>query len=384
MSDSALNVMMVAGETSGDMHAASLATQLLSLRPDIELWGMGGVAMSQAGVSIEQPMDAVEVMGFVEVLSALGDIRSAFNRLVKLAAERHPVAAILTDFPDFNLRLATRLKEMGIPIIYFISPKVWAWRKRRAKTIAQLVDLMLLILPFEPDFYRQLGVKNPVYVGNPLVDQLQPMLDRSDADIRTELGLKPDEPVIGVLPGSRFNEIKQHAQAFSQGALKAAEQVGGATVLVAPPAGDKADKFGELVKGLPVRVVPGKSREVLKVSKVALVKSGTGTLEAAVLGTPAVVAFRCNFFTYLLLKMMVSIPRVALPNIIAGKEIYPELIQDISPDRIAAALVRIWQGDERGKMIAGIKEVRDKLGPPGAARRAAEAVAAFLDSRAKT
>jgi lipid-A-disaccharide synthase len=380
MTEPAVNILMTAGETSGDLHAAALASGLLRLQPDLQLWGMGGPAMHSAGVAIEQPMDAVEVMGLVEVLSVLGNIRSALLTLTALAAERRPAAAILTDFADFNLRLAARLKELGIPIIYFISPKVWAWRKGRARTIQRLVDLMLLIFPFEEAFYRSFGMSNVRYVGNPLVDELQSVLQKEKTIVQQELGLSRDEPVIGVLPGSRMNEIRKNGRLFVEGALLAARDTG-ATVVAAPPEGDKAEAFKDAVQGLQVAVVPGKAREVLRVSKAAVVKSGTGTLEAAILRTPAVVGYRANWFSFHVVKALVGVKYMSLPNLILDRPVFPELVQSFTAEDIAAALKKMWEGPERECMLSALDEVRERLGPPGAARRAAEAVLDFLKQR---
>ncbi|MBN1807620.1 MAG: lipid-A-disaccharide synthase [Planctomycetes bacterium] len=384
MESHALNVLMVAGETSGDIHAASVASEILALRPDIRLWGMGGDHMRSAGVAIERPMRATEVMGTVEVLASLGRIHNAMKRLVDLARSRMPAAAVLTDYSDFNLRFARRLRTLSIPVVYFISPKVWAWRKGRTRTIRQLVDLMLLILPFEEDFYTARGMKNVKYVGNPLVDQLAPILQRDPAAIRSELGLPADEPVIGVLAGSRPREIRRHAAVFVQAALQVASRFGGARVLLAPPDDEKAAILRPLVSSFPVEIHPGKSREVLRVSHCAIVKSGTGTLEAAVLGTPAVVAYRAGFFNSIVGHYLVSTRYFSLPNIIAGSEIYPEIMRGVSAQAIADRLAPLWQGEARDEMLASLREVSLRLGPPGASRRAAEAVVAFIDSKTAT
>jgi len=334
--------------------------------------------MHDAGVVIDQPMDAVEVMGIVEVLGALGDVRSAMNRLVRLAAERRPSAAILTDFADFNLRLARHLKDMGIPVVYFISPKVWAWRGRRVKTIRKLVDMMLLILPFEEDFYARSGMSRVKYVGNPLVDELAPLMQRAEADVRSELGVGDDARVIGLLPGSRPGEIRRHARLFAEGALAAAERLS-ASVFAAPPEGGKARALADTLSGLPVRIVPGKSRELLRIAHAAVIKSGTGTLEAAILGAPAIVVYKANPVSFLLASALADVRYAALPNLIAGREVYPELLQWIKPGDIAEKLVEVWDGEKRSAMLNGLASIRDRLGPPGSLNRAAQAVLDFLD-----
>jgi lipid-A-disaccharide synthase len=370
---------VVCGEASGDAHAAELVAALKARRPELTFFGMGGSKLAAQGVELLYGAHEINVMGIVEVLPKLPRILQVLKGLARAAAERRPACAILVDIPDFNLRLAARLKALGIPVAWYISPMVWAWRPGRVKVLERLVDRMLCILPFEEDFYRGTGVRAR-YVGSPVAEQV-PAPDSAEA-FRRGLGLDEKRPTLALLPGSRMSEIRRILPTMVETAKRLAAERPGLQVVVpvAPTVlrEEVASRFAG--SGVEPVLVEGRAPEVVGASDVAVVASGTASLEAGLMLRPVVVVYRVSFITYWVGRLLLKVAHVALVNLLAGRRVVPELLQgDMRPERIAAEVQRLWgPGPVREELVRGLEEVRTRLGGPGASERAAEEVLALL------
>ena len=370
---------MVAGEASGDLHGATLARALGTLAPGLRLAGMGGSEMAAAGVRLVQRAERVTVVGGTEALGRLPALWRAFQTLRRHLRERRPRVLVLIDFPEFNMRLARVARRLGVPVVYFIAPQVWAWRRGRVRAMARDVSRVLAIFPFEIGFYQEAGV--PVeFVGHPLLDVLPPF-DRAAA--RDGLAA-PDETLVGLLPGSRDAEVRRHLSVLlGAGSAILARRPG--TRFVVPvartiPAGPI--RAAADASGLPGTVLPGDSHRVMAAADLLLVASGTATLESACYGTPMVVLYRLSWLSHALARLLVrGVSHIALPNIVAGREIVPELIQrDATPAGLAAAALRLLEDDgARAAQRLALREVRARLGDAGAGLRAARAVLRVKD-----
>lgn len=377
-------ILVVTGEASGDAHASELVAALQARRPDLRFFGMGGSKLAARGVELLYGAHEVSVMGITEVLPKIPRILQVLKGIAAAAAERRPVCAILVDIPDFNLRLARKLKALGVPVAYYVSPMIWAWRRGRVKVIRRLVDRMLCILPFEEDFYRESGV-DARYVGSPVVEQVP--APASAVEFRQRLGLAADAPTLALLPGSRMSEIRRLLPTMVSAAKQLAAERPGLQIVVpvAPtiPRQEVVSRFEG--SGLSPRLVDGHAPEVVGASDAAIVASGTAVLEAGLMQRPLVVVYRVSLITYLVGRLMLKVAHVALVNLLAGRRLVPELLQgDMTPERIAAEIRRVWDpGPPREEMLRGLEEVRGRLGGPGAADRAAEAVLELLPPAAK-
>ena len=372
-----MDVLVVAGEASGDQHAADAVAALKQLRPDLRFFGMGGPKLAAQGVELIHGAHEISVMGIVEVLPKVPRIWQVLRDLERAARERKPAVALLVDVPDFNLRLAKKLKALGIPVVYYVAPMAWAWREGRTKTIAERVDRLLCILPFEEDFFRARGV-DATYVGNPVVDQLPP--PGTAAQFRDLLGLSREGPVLAVLPGSRRSEISRLGPTLATVSAKVMAQRPGTRVLV-PVAPGLREEFVAapfLAAGVTPILIEGRAAEVVGASDVALVASGTATLEAGLMRRPLVAVYRVNALSYAVGKLLVRIPFFCLVNLLAQKKVVPELLQgDMTVERIVEALEPLWSGPAREECLAGLDSLREKLGPGGASERVAKEVLAF-------
>ena len=368
-------VLIVAGEASADLHAARALREMQALRPGLTAFGVGGPRLREAGLEALAPAEEISVMGLVEVLPRIPRILGILRLLARAAAERRPKAALLVDLPDFNLRLAARLKKLGIPVVYYVSPTIWAWRQGRARKIARVVDRMLCILPFEPSCYDGTGV-SARFVGHPVAARPPP---GPPEQYRAELGLPPGRTTIAMVPGSRPAELKRLLPPM----LEAAERIRAVhpdAQFVVPVASTLAradlEPFLAAHSTLEVRLVDGHTEEVVGASDAALVKSGTSTLEAGLMLRPMVVVYKLSWLSYVVARALVRIAHFALVNILAGKKLVPELLQgEASPERMAAEVERLL-GDRaaREAQLEGLREVRASLGEPGAPRRVAEEV----------
>jgi lipid-A-disaccharide synthase len=369
----------VAGEASGDLHGARLVTALRRLRPHLAVDGMGGAQMRDAGVNLLADAGATAVVGLAELWEKRRALREAFRRLQEHLRTVHPALLVCIDFPDFNLLLARAAHRLRIPVCYFISPQVWAWRRGRVRTIRRLVKKMLVLFPFEETLYRNAGV-DVTFVGHPLLDILADVPPRGAC--RGALGIPEDSQVLGLLPGSRQAEIRSHLPVLLGAASRlAAVRPDLRLLLGLAPTVDRGP-VEEAVKasGLQVAVLPGRTYEVMRAADLLLAVSGTVTLEAAILGTPMIIMYRAATLTWLLARLVVRVRFVGLPNLVAEDGIVPELLQsEVTPERIAATAAQILKSPERqARMRAALAEVREQLGAPGAVERAAREVLALL------
>lgn len=372
-------ILFSAGEASGELYAAELLRHLRRLRPEVEALGLGGDRLAGQGARLLFHIRDLAVMGLVEVLRHLRRLRGIFAAVLAEVDRQRPDLAVLVDYPDFNLRLARELHRRGVPVVYYVSPQLWAWRRGRMRQIQAHVRRMLVLFPFEEPLYREAGV--PVtFVGHPLVDLVEPPRDR-EAFLR-EAGLDPARPVLAVLPGSRPGEIAHNLPVLA-GALRLLRgRRPDVQPLLARAPALEPQLLRTHLAGLDVPTVTGRSTEVLGAAQAALVASGTATVETALVGTPMAVVYRVSPLSYFLGRRFVSVSHFAMVNLIAGREVVRELIQgDFTPERVLQEALRLLEdGPYAERMRADLADVRARLGQPGASVRAAEAVAAELRS----
>jgi len=375
MPDDSSPLLVVAGEASGDLHGARLIAELRRLAPGLATFGLGGDQMRAAGLDAVAHSAEISVVGIVEVWKILPRARQIFAALLSETERRRPRGAVLIDFPEFNLRLAKELKKRGVPVVYYISPQVWAWRRGRVKTIARIVDRMLVLFPFEVGFYDQAGV-DVVHVGHPLVDEV-PQLQNVWA--------REPEPAgpyrLALLPGSRRSEVEALLPTMLATVAQLARELPIEVRLIqAPTIPQEVLTEAIELSGLPVSIVADDRFAAIADSHLALCASGTATLEVGLLGTPIIVLYRLAAWTYLLGRLLVRLPDISLVNLVLGRRVVPELIQGAAtPPKIAAEVVRLL-GDRAAlaRMRQGLAELRGRLGQGGATARAAREVAGFL------
>ena len=373
-------ILISAGEASSDMYGARLAIALRE-RTGAQLFGMGGPRMAEAGVEVILDYHKVAVVGITEVLHKIPTVVRVQNRLAVEAAKRGASLAILVDSPGTHLGVARRLKQRGIPVGYFIGPQVWAWRAGRVRIVKRLVNRMVVIFPFEEKIYRDAGV--PVnFVGHPLVDVVRPTMTRTE--FAACYGLDAARPIVTLLPGSRRSEIEQNYPAVIE-ACERLRHGGGAAAGVqfvhAAAPNLKAELFAAYSRpGLNLTRVEGATYDALAAADCAIVASGTATVEAALLGKPMVVVYRVNRVTAAIVRRMIRTPFIGMVNLIAGKCVVPELIQDaFTPEAVEAEVRKLLESESaRAEAKAGLAEVRAKLGSGGAIERAADVFAAML------
>jgi lipid-A-disaccharide synthase len=367
-------ILVSAGDASGDAHAAQLVAALRARRPGLDVFGLGGVRLAEAGAEILVPLADVAVGGFVEVLSALPRVFGAWRTLERAARARRPALAVLVDAPDLHIPLARRLRRAGVPILYYVAPQVWAWRTGRIRKLARRVDRMAVIFPFEVDVFAGSGLAVD-FVGHPLVDPLRERREKLDrAAARASLGLDADAPLVLLLPGSRHNELRYGLPLQLEVALRLARTRPDArfALALAPTLARRDVDAALRGVGLPLRVVENATHDAMIAADVALVKPGTATLELCLLGCPHVAAGRAHPLTAALAGRLVRLPSWTLPNLIAGAPIVPEFLQgQAHPERIAQALEALLAGPARERQLRRLEEVSQRLGGGGAARRAA-------------
>jgi lipid-A-disaccharide synthase len=376
---SAIPILLSAGEASGDMYAARLATALAA-RADVALFGMGGPQMRAAGVEIIVDYSEVSVVGITEVLKQLPSLRRAMGRLVAEAERRRPPLAILTDFPGFHLRLARKLSPLGIRNIYYICPQFWAWRPWRANLVRRRFTQALCIFPFEEKFYRDAGVAVE-FIGHPLVGNVKASLSRTEFCQKYELD--GEKPIVTILPGSRQGEIAHHGAILGEALtkLKAAVPDFQAVIAVAPRV-NRADLEAFFISENAIRLVADETYNAINAADLAIVSSGTATVEATLLGKPMIVIYRLSPITARLAKPLVRTKFFSMVNLIAGRAVVPELIQDdFTSARVAAEAETLLSASKEStqeivEMRKGLAEVTRLLGPPGAVERAADAIVA--------
>ena len=368
-------ILLSAGEASGDMYAARLAAALKA-RTGAAIFGMGGDQMRRTGVDVITDYSEVSVLGITEILSHLPQLVRAMRTLVDTARNRRPELAIVTDFPGFHLRLARKLKPLGVRNVYYICPQFWAWRPWRVRIVRRRFALALCIFPFEEKFFGDAGV--PVkFIGHPLVGNVASSHSRSDFFAKHQL----DEsvPLVTILPGSRGSELARHVSILSEACVKIHNAMPVQFVVAAAPGRSEALR-GSWSSELKFSIVEGETYDALAHANASIVSSGTATVEAALLDAPMIVVYRVTPLTALLAKPLVRTKHFAMVNLIAGREVIPELIQkDFTADKVAEQTLRLLRDPATvATMRADLAEVRRKLGPPGAVERAADAIAALL------
>jgi lipid-A-disaccharide synthase len=379
--------MLVTGEPSGDAHAAALVDALRAAAPEktFDFFGSTGAQMRAAGVDSIVAADQLAILGLWEIGKALPKFWRAFGDLKRAVAARKPDAVILVDWPDFNLRLARWLHRRGVPVIYYISPQLWAWRSHRVKTVQRDVDLLLSILPFEKDWYAARGMMNVEYVGHPLTGEVRARYGREEFCRR--YNLDSSRPIVALLPGSRHKELVRILPPMIEAASlisRSRPDVQFVVVVAANrdpreaegiiAAGDYDSSFNESV-----RVIHHETREALAAADAAAVASGTATLEAGLLATPLVVVYKESSLNWQILGSLITAEHYGLVNLIAGRRLATELIQDqLSGESLARELLGLLDPARNAAMRVELKEVREKIGDPGASDKAAHAILSFL------
>ncbi len=382
-------ILVSAGEASGDLYAALVAGELRRLWPDAEFFGCTGARLREAGVETVVDAASLAVVGLLEVVSHIPRIYGEYRRLLEAARRRKPDLAILTDSPDFHLRIARQLRRQGVPVVYLVAPQVWAWRKGRLPRMRRDLAHLLCIFPFEEKFFTRAGLA-ATYIGHPLVDLVKPSMSREE--FFWKHGFEPDRPLIAVLPGSRRGEAARHLPAL----LQAVERLGGKgysrrpanfVLPASPTTGLKF--FEERLGAAPIHVIEGESWNAMAHADLALAASGTVTIEAALVGTPMVTFYRVTWPSWVAGKLLVRVPFYSMVNLVAEKEVVPELMQGrMTGANLAAEARRLLEDDDaRSRMRAGLAEVRTRLVTPSSkhnspAARAASIIQAILEGQA--
>jgi lipid-A-disaccharide synthase len=371
-------IMLVVGEASGDMHGAGLVKALLKRDPNLTFFGVAGDQLQRTSFETLFTVAELTGMGLLELAGNIKNIVAAYRLMRRTLRTRQPNLLILIDFPELNLRLAKLAKRLGVPVLYYVSPQVWAWRRGRIRQIAQVVDQMAVVFPFEVELYK--GHQMPVeFVGHPLLDVVR-VSQEPDSTLR-EIGLKKEKPVIALLPGSRRKEIAYHLPVMVTAAteLKRLEQA--QFFCVRASTLDRAELQKELDRaGFVIPIVEAGRYNAVNAADLVWAASGTATLETALLEKPMIVVYRVSWVTYWLARLLVKIKYIGIANIIAGKAIVPELVQsDLSPERLVHESQAILNDhDARRTMIANLRKLREQLGSPGAANRVAELAVSMM------
>jgi len=369
-----MRILIVTGEASGDLHGAHLAKAIMALDPTAQLVGIGGSAMRAAGVSLVSGVPQLDVMGLIGLSAIRSVVRRvrAIRRVLKAEAWD---LVVLIDNPGLNLHFARVAKAAGRRVLYYIAPQVWAWRPGRMKMIERRVDHVVVILPFEPELYHRAGVRC-TFVGHPLLDSVAPQYDR--AALRGEFGLEESARVVGLLPGSRKSEVEMLLPVFLKAAAQLLLAEPGTQFILAQASSIDDNLIQTLLQHspVPVRVVHEQASEVMALSDVLLIASGTATLQAAVVGTPMVLLYKTSPVTYRLARWLINVKWIGLVNLVAGRSIVPELIQDeATEERLCQEVLHLLRDPSAyNGMKEGLRQVRQSLGEPGASRRAAQVV----------
>ena len=370
--------MLVVGEASGDLHGSHLVKALRQRDPKLEISAVAGDGLKREGVRVIWDMARLTGMGFTELAGNLRNLWRAYGLVKKTLREQRPNLLILIDFPEFNLRLARVAKALQVPVLYYISPQVWAWRKGRITKIARCVDRMAVVFPFEVPLYKQAGVRVE-FVGHPLLDVAQPSRPREATLVR--LGLNPSKQTIAMLPGSRRREITYHLPAMLDAAERLSREMDLQFVLIRASTVDQASLEQKLARAsVEVSLSHGDTYNVLHACDLAWTASGTATLETALMLRPMIIMYRLSWVTYWLARLLVRVEHVGMANIVAGERVVQELIQaEMTAERIVAETKPILRDRElRDRMVSKLAEVREKLGSPGAAGRVADLAIAMM------
>lgn len=373
---------MVAGEVSGDLQGAHLVEAIQQIDPAIEFVGIGGENLRQRGMKLLYHSHSITVVGITEVILKIGPILHALKGLKQFLDQERPDLLILIDFPDFNLRLAKMAHRRGIPVLYYISPQVWAWRPGRVKLIAKLVKKVLVLFPFEVPIYESAGV-DVEWLGHPLLNIVKPMLTREEA--LQKFGLDPKRRTIGLLPGSRIHEVQRLFPPLLEASRLLLQEIPDLQFIIPLAPGISPSILSSYFKNfsVPVKIVEGWTYDVMNLSDLLITASGTATLEGAILEKPMIIIYKVSFLSYLIGRALIQVDHIGLVNLVAEEKIAPELIQkDVTPQKITEEAVRILRDPILyQRMVGAMSGVRKRLGQPGAAERAAQIVLSLLYDR---
>jgi lipid-A-disaccharide synthase len=372
-------ILLAAGEASGDLHGAHLVEAIHQIDPEVQLLGLGGEHLERKGMKLLYHSHSLSVVGITEVLFKLRAILKALKGLKESLDREKPNLIILIDFPDFNLRLAKIAHQKGIPVLYYISPQVWAWRRGRVRVIAERVKKMVVFFPFEVPLYKAAGV-DVEWVGHPLLDIVKPTLSKEEAF--GQFGLDPQRRTIGLLPGSRIQEVDRLLPPLLGSAHLLQQEIPDLQFVIPMAPGFTEETLSPWMRNssAPVKLIQGRTYDVMNISELLILASGTATLEGAILGKPMIIVYKVSLLSSWVGRAMIRVNHIGLANLVAGKGIAPELIQkDVNPKRIAEEALRILRDSVlQQKMVESLKEVRQRLGNPGAAQRAARIVMSML------
>jgi len=378
------SILIVAGENSGEKYGADLVHQFKKLQPSLSFFGIGGKHIEREGVRLLFSVEELAVVGVFEIISHLPRIKKIFNKITMETKHQKPSAAVLIDSPDFNLRLARKLKKMSIPILYYISPTVWAWRKGRLKTIKKTVDKMMLIFPFEEKIYEDYGIP-AVYVGHPLKDRVRASLTKDE--FLEKYGLNPQKKLVSLLPGSRQSELKYHLPVLAEAVERIKSEWDTQFVLLLAETLDENFLFSLIPPGLKGLKILGEDHyEAISSSELVLSACGTANLEAALLETPLVSFYRISPLTYFFTHRLATIKNFSIVNILAGDRIVPELIQrDFTAQNIFEETKKIFDSEERrSEMIAHFRKIKKLLGEKTASQNAAQELEKLIKQKQDT
>jgi len=375
-------VLLVAGEASGDLQAAHLVRAIHRIDPEVQFFGVGGEQLERAGLRVLYSSRRLSVVGISEVLPRIGSILKALRMLKRSLAQESPDLAVLVDFPDFNLRVAKYAYRRKVPVVYYISPQVWAWRSGRVRQIARVVRKMIVLFPFEVPIYEKAGV-DVEWVGHPLLDIVRPALSAEEAF--EQFGLDPHRPVIGLLPGSRMSEIQRLLPVLLDTAKILRQTFPTLQFLIPLAPGISRAAVAPFLErdSVSVTVVEGRTYDVMSVATLLVTASGTATLEGAILGKPMVIIYKVSFLSYWIGRALIHVNHIGMANLVAGKRIAPELIQaDANPAQIAQVCLRLLKDPGLLKQMAKeMAAVRERLGESGSAQRAARIIYSLLIER---
>ena len=375
-------IMLVAGEVSGDLHGAHLVEAIQEIEPEIQFFGVGGEGLEKRGMKLLHHVHSLSVVGISEAFRKLRTALKILRELKEAMEQERPDLIVLIDYPEFNLRLARIARKKGIPVLYYISPQIWAWRPGRVRSIAKLVRKMVVLFPFEVPLYQAAGV-DVEWVGHPLLDIVRPSLPKEEAIER--FGLDPAQKTIALLPGSRIEEVARLLPPLLDSTILLRKKMSELQFIIPLAPGISGTNLHPILRDgpVPIRVVNGFGYDVMALSDLIITASGTATLEAAILGKPMVIVYKVSSLTYWVARALIRVKHIGLVNLVAGKEIARELIQEeVNPERIAEEALRLLKDPVLyEKTIESMAEVRQSLGESGAASRAARIVLSLLYDR---
>ena len=374
-------ILISAGEASGDIHAAAVTAALKQIDSSVEVFGMGGDALRAAGGEVLFDIKDHGVMGFVEVIKKLPDLFKLRSDFARVMDERQPDCLVVVDYPGFNMKLAKVAHDKGIPVVSYIAPSAWAWNKGRAKNVAKIVDKVACIFPFEYDVYKEAGA--PVeFVGHPLLDIVKPAWERTEAE--AWVGKQPGHPLVLLMPGSRLMEIEKMLPNLLAGAKLLKKQLPEVQFAM-PRAGTiPLELLQSKIKasGLDIKITEGHNYDLFSVADLALATSGTVTLEAALCGLPSIIVYRTSALNAFIARRVINIPNIGLPNIVAGRQILPELLQeDFTPANVAKTAVELLAPECRPQLEADLAFMKARLGEPGAVKRVAQLILRIAEEK---